>query len=46
MCFTGVNLKWPIGVSFDGIYNNAGRIDLKGESLRKKWNKKEPTNID
>jgi len=21
MCFTGVNLKWPIGVSFDGFYN-------------------------
>ena len=20
MCFTGVNLKWPIGVSFDGFY--------------------------
>jgi DNA replication protein DnaC len=30
----------------DRIVHNAGRIDLKGESLRKKWNKKEPTNID
>jgi DNA replication protein DnaC len=30
----------------DRIVHNAGRIELKGESLRKKWNKKEETNID
>jgi DNA replication protein DnaC len=30
----------------DRIVHNAGRIELKGESLRKKWNKKETVNID
>ena len=30
----------------DRIVHNAGRIDLKGESLRKKWNKKDETNND
>ena len=30
----------------DRIVHNAGRIELKGESLRKKWNKKEIENID
>jgi DNA replication protein DnaC len=30
----------------DRIVHSAGRIELKGESLRKKWNKKEIENID
>jgi len=30
----------------DRLVHNAGRIELKGESLRKKWNKKGPENID
>ncbi len=30
----------------DRIVHNAGRIELKGESLRKKWNKKEAETID
>ena len=30
----------------DRIVHNAGRIELKGESLRKKWSKKETANID
>jgi DNA replication protein DnaC len=30
----------------DRLVHNAGRIELKGESLRKKWNKKAPENID
>ena len=30
----------------DRLVHNAGRIELNGESLRKKWNKKGPDNID
>jgi DNA replication protein DnaC len=30
----------------DRIVHNAVRIELKGESLRKKWNKKETVNVD